>query len=388
MLTAKRKYWDIIHIYCLIYLILGLVYISTQIAQIVYRPWLAEEWFVYLTHWTFILSILYVASLMKNKSKKANSVLGILTSSNYLIVNLAAWCFFSAKRDPFEGDTLWIISNCFEHFVFFVLTTFLWLFTMQKKHISFYLTDIQKKNIIPYMFIILTVFVILQAVYVFNRVTYMKVGDTWQWCYFSAYFQITNWNPDNGGNLYCLFFVPFAYIIYAFFTLLYFKLFKFNFQTKINKIDNKMIRSTNIYTYFYTIILLAENWLYYSGILGEKAIYIKILLSFCLIFFVVSILVSLIFLYRSIKMKNETMVDTYMVLIFMFSILDLIGKILTVWFVFFGDEFFGIQIKTFSLICSGYSIINILLLIGMFMYCNSVELSNIKDIWKKQKPNN
>jgi len=35
-----------------------------------------------------------------------------------------------------------------------------------------------------------------------------------------------------------------------------------------------------------------------------------------------------------IKLRNETMVDTYMILIFLFSILDLIGKVLYVCVVF------------------------------------------------------
>jgi len=52
------------------------------------------------------------------------------------------------------------------------------------------------------------------------------------------------------------------------------------------------------------------------------------------------------------------------------------------------DNVGGINIKTFSLICSAYSIINVFLLIGMFMYCNSVEISNIKYFLKKQKTNN
>jgi len=136
--------------------------------------------------------VIYVSFLLKNKHKKGNAILGILTASNYIIVNLAAWCLFSAKKDPYQGSIIWILINMFEHFVFFIFCTFLWLATLSRKYRVTYYDAVYRRNLFPFVFISITAFTILQLLTNFLPLIYKDGEHGWGWYYFSAYFQITN----------------------------------------------------------------------------------------------------------------------------------------------------------------------------------------------------
>ncbi|MDR2654083.1 MAG: hypothetical protein LBB39_02115 [Mycoplasmataceae bacterium] len=328
------------------------------------------KFFIFFTHQTGIISMIYAILLLINKSKKLNSYLGIINTGNFLIVNIVAWVVLKSYTGWDVNFNLNVLTDILDHFVLFILSTTLWLTTLTNKYFYRYNATVRVKPTLLFSSLFPTTFLIFAIVF-----NFVKIDGA----YFSVYGILTNFNPLNDGSYWTFVVVPFIYLIFLSTTYLYFYLFNHHYyEYNFNRdLSVKEYGRLNFLIYFYSIFLFIDFLVFIGTIYNSESILFKVLMVISLIICVAAIIYCIIIFVRFLKLGIYSFLNILFTLIIICSFLEIIGKITAVLYLLnIFDKFFNtLSVGNIAIVCSSYCGLNIVLAIWSFCYLNTRRVS-------------